>query len=268
VYTSTIQSFSASAEKKVAELQHNPRGFFAACVLGGAYIGLGIVLISSVGDHLPPSVQKLGMGLTFALALILVVIAGAELFTGYAMYMALAGLTGRVSRQQALRAMAVCWLGNMVGSLLVASLFALAGANGLLREPHSLVFALASSKMSAPPLALLARAILCNWLVCLALWMSGRVDSDIARCVVIFWCLLAFVASGFEHSVANMTLLSLAWIGHHFDAATLVSALYNLALVTVGNVLGGGLLVGGMYWLARGRGADSDLPEYREGPSQ
>ncbi|MBX3604826.1 MAG: formate/nitrite transporter family protein, partial [Piscinibacter sp.] len=252
MYTHTIDHFIHAAESKITQLRENPWGFMAGSLAGGAYVGLGIVLIFSVGAHLPPAVQKLGMGLTFALALILVVIAGAELFTGYAMYMMLARLAGRVSRRDALRTMAACWFGNLAGSALVAALFALGGANGLLDDPHSLVLKVADAKMSAGPVALLARAVLCNWLVCLALWMAGRVDSDIARCVVIFWCLLAFIASGFEHSVANMTLLSLAAIGHHGDPGTIAAALYNLAMVTTGNLLGGGALVAGIYWLADG----------------
>jgi nitrite transporter len=250
MYAQTLRYFIQSAERKAQHLRNNPWGFFAASMAGGAYIGLGIVLILSIGNHLPASVQKLGMGLTFPIALILVVIAGAELFTGYALYMTLGRLAGRVSRADALRSMLVCWLGNLFGSALVAVLFALGGANGLLDEPHSLLFRIADTKMSSSPVALLARAVLCNWLVCLALWMSGRVDSDVAKCVVIFWCLLAFVASGFEHSVANMTVLSLAVIGRHGEINTIASALYNLALVTGGNLLGGAVMVAGLYWVA------------------
>jgi nitrite transporter NirC len=83
--------------------------------------------------------------------------------------------------------------------------------------------------------------------------MSGRVDSDVAKSVVIFWCLLAFIASGYEHSVANMTLMSLAVIGRHADTATCVAAFYNLFMVTLGNILGGAVMVGGLYWLGDGR---------------
>lgn len=252
MYRHTIDHFVQAAVHKTAQLHTNPWGFVAGAVAGGAYIGLGILLIFSVGAHLPEPVQKLAMGLTFALALILVVIAGAELFTGYAMYMALARLAGRVSGGDALRTMVVCWLGNLLGSALVATLFAMGGANGLLDDPHSLVMKVAHAKMAASPAALLARAVLCNWLVCLALWMASRVDSDVAKCVVIFWCLLAFIASGFEHSVANMTLLSLAVIGHGGDGATIAAALYNLGVVTVGNLIGGGVMVAGIYWLADG----------------
>jgi nitrite transporter NirC len=261
MYTQSIDYFVDSAAARVAQLRENPWGFLVGSMAGGAYVGLGIVLILSVGSQLPAEYQKLGMGLTFAIALILVTIAGAELFTGYAMYMTFACLAGRVTGRDAAGAMLACWVGNLLGSVLVATLFALGGANGLFADSHSLLFHIAHAKMSAGPLALLAKAVLCNWLVCLALWMCSRVDSDVAKCVVIFWCLLAFIASGFEHSVANMTLLSLAVIGHSGDPATLLAALYNLLFVTGGNLIGGALLVAGMYWVADRGGRRSAAPQ-------
>jgi nitrite transporter NirC len=253
MYTHTIDYFIEVAEKKTALLRHQPLAFLAGSIAGGAYVGLGVALIFSIGDSLPASVQKLVMGLTFGLALILVVIAGAELFTGYTLYMMLGVLSGRSRWRDLAGTWVACWLGNLFGAVLVASLFAIGGANGLLANPESLLYHVADIKMSGSVTALLAKGLLCNWLVCLALWMSGRVDSDVAKSVVIFWCLLAFIASGYEHSVANMTLLSLAVIGRHADTATCVAAFYNLFMVTLGNILGGAVMVGGLYWLGDGR---------------
>lgn len=253
MYTQTIDHFVALAEKKTALLRDKPLAFFMGAIAGGAYVGLGIALIFSIGDSLPPSIQKLVMGLTFGIALVMVVIAGAELFTGYTLYMILGLLAGRTTWADLFKTWGVCWLGNLLGSVLVASLFAIGGANGMLANPQSLVYQVADLKMSGSVEALLAKGLLCNWLVCLALWMSGRVSSDTAKCIVIFWCLLAFIASGYEHSVANMTLLSMAVIGRHAEYATLVFAFYNLAVVTIGNVLGGAVMVGGLYWLSDAR---------------
>jgi nitrite transporter NirC len=250
MYADTIEYFVRSAERRVAQWHQNSLGFMAGSIAGGAYIGLGILLILNVGSQLPPEYQKLGMGLTFAIALILVTIAGAELSTGYALYMTLGCLAGRVRVSDAGRTMIACWVGNLLGAMLVAGLFALGGANGLLDDPNSILFKIASAKMKAPALTLMAKAILCNWLVCLALWMAARVDSDVAKCVVIFWCLLAFITSGFEHSVANMTVLSLAVMGHAGDLSTIALASYNLLIVSFGNLVGGALLVATSYWVA------------------
>lgn len=257
MYTDTINKFVELAVKKQALLERSPWAFMVGALAAGAYVGLGILLIFSVGASVPVPAQKLAMGATFAIALILVVIAGAELFTGYTMYMTLGLLARRVSWSGLLSTWLASWVGNLLGAMFVATLFAIGGANGLLSDASSLVYRVADYKMSGSAGALFARAILCNWLVCLALWMAHRVQGDAAKCIVIFWCLLAFIASGYEHSVANMTLLSLAVIGREGQWETVSAAFYNLSVVTAGNVVSGALLMAGLYWLADERGAST-----------
>ena len=104
--------------------------------------------------------------------------------------------------------------------------------------------------MNAPALELVARAILCNWLVCLAIWTSARMTSDAAKCIAIFWCLYAFIASGFEHSVANMTLLSIALLTEHPATVSLSGLGWNLLWVTIGNAIAGAGIMGLGYWAA------------------
>ena len=153
------------------------------------------------------------------------------------------------------------WVGNLVGSLALVGLFAVGGGGGLLSAPDTLVMKVAAAKMAASGASLFARGILCNWLVCLALWMSARVNSEAAKCIVIFWCLLAFIACGFEHSVANMTLLGLALVGHHPDTVSLGGAAWNLAWVTAGNIVGGAIFVAGAYHVSTyGLGATRPRP--------
>lgn len=91
---------------------------------------------------------------------------------------------------------------------------------------------------------LFTRDVLCNWLVCLALWMSARMNSDAAKCIAIFWCLFAFIAAGFEHSVANMTLFSVALLGDPPAAVNIVSMAHNLLWVSIGNIVAGAGLMG------------------------
>jgi len=250
MYAETIEGFSKVAEKKLAALKRTPGGFFVACMLAGAYIGLGIILIFTLGSQVPPDAQKLVMGATFGIALTLVVMAGAELFTGHTMFMVLRMFTGRGGVGDVAATWSMTWIGNLAGALLLVWLFAVAGGGGLLGSPDTIVMKVAAMKMNAPAATLVARAILCNWLVCLALWMSARVDSDIAKCVVIFWCLLAFIACGFEHSVANMTLLGLALAGNHPETVSLAGFAWNLAWVTLGNIIGGAVFVGGAYYVS------------------
>jgi nitrite transporter NirC len=250
MYADTIEAFCRIADKKLAALRHAPAGFFIASMLAGAYVGMGIILIFTLGSQVPVQLQKLVMGATFGIALTLVVIAGAELFTGHTMFMSLRSFAGRGTIGDVAATWSVTWAGNLAGSLALVALFVAAGGGGLLAAPDTLVMKVAAMKMNAPALSLVAKAILCNWLVCLALWMSARVDSDVARCVVIFWCLLAFIASGFEHSVANMTLLGLALAGNHPESVTAAGFAWNLGWVTLGNVIGGAVFVAGAYYVS------------------
>lgn len=104
--------------------------------------------------------------------------------------------------------------------------------------------------MSLPFSELFFRGILCNWLVCLALWMSSRAKSETAKLVLIWWCLFAFIASGYEHSVANMTLLSVAvLLPNHPETVSIAGWFHNMIPVTLGNIIGGGVFVGMAYWL-------------------
>jgi len=247
MYDDTIDGFVKAANAKLDLLRRAPHGFFVGCMLAGAYIGLGIILILSLGSHVPPDLRPLVMGATFGIALILVVIAGAELFTGHTMVMALRRYRGQGNWAEAFSVLGVSWVGNLCGAAVLAGLFVMGGGGGLLNDPQGLLMTAAAHKMNGGAASLFARAVLCNWLVCLAVWMSARVSSDSARCIVIFWCLMTFIACGYEHSVANMTLLLLALAGNHPETVSLGGMAWNLAWVTLGNIVGGAVFVAGAY---------------------
>jgi nitrite transporter NirC len=253
MYQDTLDFFAASAAKKAQAIADNPLGFFIACMMAGAYIGLGILAIFSIGQGVEAAYRPLAMGLTFAIALTLVVFAGAELFTGHTMIMTVGLMRGTVSFGSVAKSWAMTWVGNLAGAAGLAALFWLGGGGAILKEGADLAFTAAAAKMHAAPMALLARGILCNWLVCLALWMSARTQSDTTKCIVIFWCLFAFIASGFEHSVANMTLFSLTLFAPHPDTITVGGMFANLLWVSLGNIIAGALFVAAGYGLASGR---------------
>ncbi len=255
MYRETIDSLQAMTALKLLLLQRSPGAFFVSAMLAGAYVGVGILLIFILGEDVPGAWRKLVMGASFGIALTLVVIAGAELFTGYPMYLALGAADRRVRLVPSLASLGLSWSGNLLGATALVGLFALGGGADLLGRPDTLLQKVAAYKMNSPALALLARAALCNWLVCLALWMAVRVRDDAAKCIVIFWCLFAFIASGFEHSVANMTLLGAALAGNHPEAVTWGGYVHNLFWVTLGNLIGGGVFVGLAYGIIT-RGAE------------
>lgn len=253
-YAVTIDHFANLAKTKTETLRRKPAAFFVGAMMAGAYVGIGIILIFSVGAPADPAFRKLVMGASFGIALTLVVFAGSELFTGHTMYMVVGALKKLTSWGDLGRVWAVAWIGNLAGSAAVGALFVAGGAD-LLDNGAVFLNSIAAAKISAGIPELLARAILCNWLVCLALWTSARTDNDTAKCILIFWCLFAFIASGFEHSVANMTVFTLALLGDPAPGVTLSGAAYNLFWVSIGNAISGAVLMGVGYWAASGETA-------------
>jgi nitrite transporter len=268
MYNDTIDQFAETAAKKVRAIADNPLGFFIASMMAGAYVGLAIIAIFSIGQGLDPSVRSLGMGLTFGLALTLVVFAGAELFTGHTMIMTFGVLRGKATAGGLASSWIMTWLGNLLGAVLVATLFWLGGGGAVLKSGADLIFTIADAKMHAAPLALVAKGILCNWLVCLGIWMAARTSNDAAKLIVLFWVLFAFIASGFEHSVANMTVFAIALLAPHPDTITIGGAFYNLVWVTLGNIIAGVVFVGAGYVLSSGRARTASIANSAAVPAE
>ncbi len=249
MFTESINKCAATAERVVKLDRENPFGYWVASMMAGAYVGLGIILIFTLGNLVDPALRPLVMGATFGIALTLVINAGAELYTGHTMFLTFGVKAGRISSASAMRAGLQSWGGNLLGSILVAWLFWQTGGGKLLPDGASLVHSAALAKTQLPVVALIAKGMLCNWLVCLAIWMCQRVEGS-AKFIAIWWCLLAFIASGYEHSIANMTLFALSWFGAHSPDFTLSGIGYNLLWVTLGNTLSGVLFMGLGYWYA------------------
>lgn len=238
-----------AAQAKVGLLKSNPKGYFALSMLAGMYVGFGILLIFSIGGMLSGQpYTKIVMGVSFGIALSLVVIAGAELFTGNNLVMFAGMSKGRVSLAEACKLWIVCWVGNLVGSVVLAVLFHLSGLNtGAIGE---FIAATSAAKMNASFSALLVRGILCNTLVCLAVWCGFRCKTESGKLIMIFWCLFAFITTGFEHSVANMTLLAIGLLNPCGAAVSMGGYVYNLVVVTLGNMIGGIVFVAIPYYLS------------------
>jgi formate/nitrite transporter len=238
---------------------------FALSVLAGAFIALGAIFATTVtagGADVPFGVLRLLGGLAFSLGLILVVVAGAELFTGNNLIV-MAWASRRVRTSQVLRNWAIVYLGNLVGALATVGLLFIAkqyefgdGAVGVQ------ALSIAASKTSLGFVQAVALGAFCNGLVCLAVWLcySARTTTD--KILSIVPPIAAFVAAGFEHSVANMFFIPMGLLVKSDEAfvsqqnglpdlgdltwARFVTA--NLVPVTIGNVVGGALMVGAIYW--------------------
>lgn len=236
---------------KAAALEKSVSRYFLLSMLAGIYVGFGIILIFSIGGPLHAegaSVLKLVMGASFGVALTLVIFAGSELFTGNNMIMTIGSLSQKVSWGKTWAVWGVSYLGNLAGALLLAYGMSV---SGLIDQgpTKDLLLTVTAGKMSAPFMQLLIRGILGNVLVCLAVWMSAAAKSETAKLILIFWCLFAFIGSGFEHSVANMTLLGMGVLENTSGGTiTWLGYVRNLVPVTIGNIIGGAVFVGAAYW--------------------
>lgn len=241
---------AGGAAGKVSLLKKNPLGYFLLSMLAGAYIGFGVLLAFTVSGSLAGSpATKLAMGASFGIALSLVVMAGAELFTGNNLAMTAGMLEKKVAAADAVKLWIVCWIGNLAGAVLLAVVFDLSGlySDATLKA----ITGAAAGKMTAGFVPLLARGMLCNMLVCIAVWCGAKLQTEAGKLIMIFWCLLAFFTTGFEHSVANMTTLTLALLNNGGNAAVSMGGFwYNLLVVTLGNMIGGIVLVALPYYAA------------------
>ena len=242
-------------------------------VLAGAFIAFGAIFMTIVmtgaGD-LPWGVARLLAGLVFSLGLVLVIVGGAELFTGDSL-MIVACASRRITPGSLLRAWSLVYAGNIVGAVGTAALVFLAGQHGFAGGAvGKTALAIASLKAALPTGQLFFLAVLCNVLVCLAVWMSFGARSAGDKVMVIVPPIAAFVAAGFEHSVANLYFLPYAlavkyWAGPEFwtaiggsatdyAALTVAAAAHNVIVATIGNLIGGSLMVGAVYWFVYLRG--------------
>ncbi len=204
MYYEDIKKVSNAAQAKSTLLNGSPVKYLLSSALAGMYVGLGVVLIFTIGGILFQSespAMRIIMGTSFGIALSLVIMAGSELFTGNNLIMTIGKMEKKVTIGEVFAVHILSFIGNLLGSFLVASLFIL---SGLGQGSTALLMAkIAQSKVSLPWMELLSRAILCNILVCLAIWCSFKMKEEAGKLIMIFWCLFAFITTGFEHSVCK-----------------------------------------------------------------
>jgi len=254
---------------------------FMLALLAGAFISLGAIFATTVSaggmtiaaqdgsamyaTGLPYGLTRLLTGLVFCLGLILVIVGGAELFTGNNLIV-MAWASGKVSGRALLRNWSIVYLGNFIASLATAALMFFSRQHTFGADAVGLAaLRIAAAKCSFDFTQALALGILCNALVCLAVWMTYSARTTMDKIVSIIFPITAFVAAGFEHSIANMYFIPYALLIKNWDAdfmtrvgdkvANLDSLtwsgffLNNLIPVTIGNVIGGAVFVAAIYWV-------------------
>ena len=232
---------------------------FMLAIVGGGSIGFGALyytIVASDPTFSFATVRVVG-GLVFTLGLALVLVGGAELFTGNNLIV-MAWASGKVSTRTMLRNWTIVWFGNLLGSLGLIALVFFSHHLDLNDGRIGLsVLNTAAGKIRPDMVTLFFKGVLCNVLVCASVWLAYAGRSVTDKIVAVILPVSAFIAAGFEHCVANMYFLPLAWLliqtGHvpaNFDASpiTLSGIIHNLVPVTLGNIVGGAGLVGAFYW--------------------
>ncbi|MDR1052133.1 MAG: formate/nitrite transporter family protein [Deltaproteobacteria bacterium] len=246
------------SKSKMTLLSNLILAFFA-----GVYIGFGSLLALRVAGGMPletwGSMQRLVFGGVFPTGLLLVLVAGADLFTGDCMFMPTGMMKHGYGLDKFFRVLILAYVGNLVGSIFVAWL---ASYSGLMSDAATAGYAVsvANAKTGLGFGVAFVRGIFCNWLVCLAIYLALTASDGVSKAVLLWPPITAFVALGFEHSVANMTFIPLgiflggapAYGGAALSATWSGFFITNLIPVTLGNFVGGAFFVGMLYYVGNG----------------
>jgi formate/nitrite transporter len=257
----------AAAETGAKKTHRSWDRVLVSAFLGGAYIAFGALVAITVSSGLDPArwgtLPTLFLGAAFTLGLVLVVIAGSDLATGNMMLVPLGAMRGKIRMADVVGNLTLVLVGNLIGAVFVAYFLAVqtgvighAGASGTAGLTYDRLAAIAAAKATGEShWQVFLRGVGCNWLVCLAVWMSLAARSVSGKILAIFFPIMAFVAMGFDHVVANMFFLPAA-IFAHVPGIGWGNVLNNWVFAFLGNVVGAGLFVAGFYWFLylRGRG--------------
>ncbi len=247
-----VSIVAESGAGKSALATSSPLRYLTRAAFAGAFIFIGAVFSCLTAawfyaDHLP--VSKLLGGATFSAALILVLLLGGELFTGTNLAMGVALYENKVTFPQAVRVWILAYLGNFIGIFVLCLLMA---GSGAARDLLSSYLALmVPGKLSPPWYSLLLKGVLCNFLVCLGVFAGYKLKSEMGKATLCVLVITVFVLAGFEHSVANIAYFSLYVL--YLGTAQLPAMGWNLFWVTLGNLLGGAVLLGLPMWFAAER---------------
>ncbi|SHH12093.1 hydrosulfide channel, FNT family [Anaerosphaera aminiphila DSM 21120] len=241
MYSGIVAKLANLSVSKKGMYEESKFKYLVSAAVAGFYVGIGLILMClTIAIFAPVSfpIVKLVNGFMFTLALSLVLAAGGDLFTGNVLVFTMGVLNKKVSALDGIKICAFSYFGNFVGALVISGLYF---ASGIPTDGMSdAIVNLAMTKVSYDVVPLIFKGILCNVLVCLGVLSYNKLENEAAKLMMVFWCILPFVALGFEHSIANMTCFTLARMLS--PELTFGMMFKNLIPVTIGNIIGGMLV--------------------------
>lgn len=230
---------------KALELEREPLRYLLRAVLAGMYLSLVVMVFWALQHGLKGSpFGKVVASAFFGVGLSVIVFTQSELFTSNCFYMAISSMARKTTWKQALYVWSASWFGNLLGALLLAFVFQAAGVFSSFPRDH-LLFSGALHKAHQLASHLFWKGVLANWIVCLAVWVALRLKEEVAKTAAIILVVFTFLYLGFEHSIANMGTFCFAILGG--SELPVSDTVKNLVLSTLGNLVGGSVLVGGAY---------------------
>jgi nitrite transporter NirC len=235
-----VQKFSNAAVAKAKLLESNFGKYFIRAIMAGFFISVAMIfsnVVANLFKDSDPAMGKFLSGFVFAIAVLLIVFIGSELFTVNNLVMAFGAYDKKVTWGQVGKVWLVSYVGNFVGCLIFSLIFVFAGASGTADYFGSFI----GNKLSIPLVEMFMRAVLCNFFVCLAVACGIKLKNEAAKFCMICMCIAGFVISGFEHCIANMATFVVAYC--LVPDVSLVGILRSMVVVTLGNIVGGSVLL-------------------------
>ena len=227
-----INLISDMAVKKFKFADSAPIKYFFRAIVAGFFLVVAIILSYTTGAVLNNSYPEMAR-------IMVVAFIGGELFTGNNLVMAIGIYNNECTLTMALKVWFMSYLGNFIGSILLGFLFVKSGASMDLIKDYAK--GIVDIKLTLPAIELFLRGMLCNFMVCIAFLSTIKMKSETGKLIIMFWCIFAFVIAGFEHSIANMGIFSITYFSSGDVSLPLVFR--NLFWVTLGNMVGGGVLL-------------------------
>lgn len=242
MYTNDIDVLSKLAQKKSRNSKENPGKYMVRAMITGFYVIVAIILSYTAGAILFENYyefSKIMVSATFSFALALIVFLSGELFTGNNLVMSVGLYQKKVTMKDVGRVWLYSYIGNFIGSVIVAFIFVKSGASLGVIKPY--IAYVIENKIYLSVLELILRGMLCNSIVCLGYLTGIKMETEIGKLVMMFFCVFAFIVAGFEHSVANMGVFSIGYFA--LGGLPMWLVLRNLFWVTIGNIIGGGVFL-------------------------
>jgi nitrite transporter NirC len=238
------------ALKKVKIFRQSLLRYLLRAMLASMFIGFGVIVAFKTGNFFYVEHSPLAYPLaaiTFGCAIILIAYGGGDLFTGNTFYYTYAAFRRKLNWPEVIQ----LWISSYVGNILGAAVFAfMIYTTGLFADPavNGFLLSVVEKKMQLPTLQLFFRAILCNWLVCLAFFLPLGLKGDGAKMFAMMLFVFCFFISGYEHSIANMCTFAIALVLNHPGSISWGGVVHNLIPVTIGNLFGGSFMMAFMYY--------------------